>query len=95
MWADRSPWIGSARPRRVASPGRAIAETGEMAVEHLRHAPLFDMLERVMDHSIVVGPGASVRRAPAVTPSEWIDATGDRFVIARVQTEPGETDRDE
>ena len=67
-----------------------------MPFERARHAPLFDMLERMMDHSIVVdGPGASPRRAPAVTPREWIDATGDTFVIARVQTEPGRTDDDE
>jgi hypothetical protein len=67
-----------------------------MAIEHLRRAPLFDTLERVMDHSIVVdGPKASMRRSPAVTPSDWIDATGDTFVIARVQTEPGERNRGE
>jgi hypothetical protein len=65
-----------------------------MAVEHPRRAPLFDTLERVIGHSIVVdGPNASTRRASAVTPSEWIDAAGETFVIARVQTEPGETDR--
>jgi hypothetical protein len=34
-----------------------------------------------------------MRRTPSVTPSEWIDAAGDTFVIARVQTEPGETNR--
>jgi hypothetical protein len=63
-----------------------------MALEHLRHVPLFDTLERVLEHSIVVdGPGASVRKGPAIPPSEWIDAAGDTFVIARVQTVPGET----
>jgi hypothetical protein len=65
-----------------------------MAVEHLRRAPLFDTLERVMDHSIIVdGPNASTRRSPAVTPSEWIDTAGETFVIARVQTDPGEPNR--
>jgi hypothetical protein len=65
-----------------------------MAVEHLRRAPLFDTLERVMDHCIVVdGPNEAMRRTPSVTPNEWIDAAGDTFVIARVQTEPGETNR--
>ena len=69
-----------------------------MAVEHLRHTPLFDTLERVMDHSIVVdSPNQPTRRAPAITPSEWIETAGDRFVfvVARVQTEPSEPDRDE
>jgi hypothetical protein len=66
-----------------------------MAAEHQRHSPLFDTLERVLDHSIVVdGPSSSTRRA-VVTPSEWIDASGDSFVIARVETEPEETDSDE
>jgi hypothetical protein len=65
-----------------------------MSVEYLRRAPLFDTLERVMDHSIVVdGPNASMRRASAVTPSEWIDAAGETFVIARLQTEEGDTKR--
>ena len=67
-----------------------------MPVEHPRHAPLFDMLERVMDNSIIVdGPVASTRRAPAITPSEWIHAGGDTFVVACVQTEPGPTGREE
>ena len=67
-----------------------------MAAEHLRHAPLFDTLERVMEHSIVVdGPFPSTRRAAAITPTEWIDAAGDTFVVvARAQPEPGATDRE-
>ena len=65
-------------------------------LEHPRHAPLFDMLERLMDNSIIVdGPSASTRRAPAITPSEWIDAGGDTFVVACVQAEPGPPDREE
>ena len=65
-----------------------------MAAEHLRHAPLFDTLERVMEHSIVVdGPLRSTGRAPAIMPREWIDASGDRFVVAGVHSEGGDTDR--
>jgi hypothetical protein len=64
-----------------------------VAAEHLRHAPLFDTLERVLEHSIVVdGPLRSTRRTPAITPREWIDATGDTFVVARVQSDPGDPD---
>ena len=67
-----------------------------MAAEHQRHAPLFDTLERVMEHSIVVdGPAPWTRRPPAVSPTDWIDAAGDTFVVARVQSEPGGTDVDE
>ena len=66
-----------------------------MAAEHLRRAPLLDTLERVMEHSIVIdGPVASRRKAPAVAPREWIDASGDTFVIARLNSEPSGTDRD-
>ena len=67
-----------------------------MAAEHLRRAPFLDTLERVMEHSIVVdGPIASTRSAPAIMPREWIDASGDTFVVARVNSEPRGTDRDE
>jgi hypothetical protein len=67
-----------------------------VAAEHLRRAPLLDTLERVMEHSIVVdGPVASRRKAAAITPREWIDASGDTFVIARPNSKPSGTDRDE
>jgi hypothetical protein len=64
-----------------------------MAAEHLRRAPLADTLERVLGHSIVVErPTPSTRLAPAVTPTEWIDAAGDTFVVARAHAEPDRTD---
>ena len=67
-----------------------------MAAQRLRLAPLFDTLERVMEHSIVVdGQVPWTRRAPAISPTDWIDASGDTFVVARVQSEPGDTDREE
>jgi hypothetical protein len=60
-----------------------------------RHAPFLDTLERVMEHSIVVdGLVPSRRRAPAIMPREWIDAAGDTFVVARLQSEPGDTGDD-
>ena len=66
-----------------------------MAAEHLRRAPLLDTLERVMGHSIVIdGPVVSTRRAPAITPTEWIDASGDTFVVACVHPQPSGTDGD-
>ena len=66
-----------------------------MAAQHPRRAPFFDTLERVMEHSIVVdGMAPSRSRAMAITPREWIHAAGDTFVVARVQSEPGDTDDD-
>ena len=68
-----------------------------MAAEHLRRVPLLDTLERVMERSIVVdGPVASTPRAPAVMPTEWIDAAaGETFVIARAHSEPDGPDSDD
>jgi hypothetical protein len=64
-----------------------------VAAEHPRRAPFLDTLERVMGHSIVVdGVVPPRRRAPAITPREWIDVAGDTFVVARVQPGLGDTD---
>jgi hypothetical protein len=71
-------------------------ETADVAAEHLHRVPLLDTLERVMERSIVVdGPVASTPRAPAVMPTEWIDAAGETFVVARAHSEPDRPDSDD
>ena len=62
-----------------------------MRVELLHQVPLLDTLDRVMDRSIAVDRLDLPRTAPALTPAEWIDAAGDRFVVSHLDVRANAT----